>query len=91
MNIKSYSFIIKSKVSYCECTYINLCIQVDDTGTVAKEDRLKAEQTNSEAAETSTSESVPEDTSAVPINENLFVDDDLEGLDDELNDLDLDQ
>lgn len=32
-----------------------------------------------------------EGASAVPIDENLFVDDDLEGLDEELGDLGLDQ
>lgn len=59
---------------------------MDDTGTIATEDRLKAAQANGETT-------VPNeiDIAAVPINENLFVDDDLDGIDDELNDLDLDQ
>lgn len=60
--------------------------EVDDTGTVATEDRLKTAQANGEAIVTNEI-----DTAAVPINENLFVDDDLDGIDDELNDLDLDQ
>lgn len=42
---------------------------------------------NEESGENSTS---TESADAAPINENLFLDEDLEGLDDELNDLDMD-
>ncbi|XP_060535066.1 zinc finger CCCH domain-containing protein 15 homolog [Cylas formicarius] len=54
--------------------------EVDGSGTVAGEDRFA--ERNGEAG----SSNEP----AVPINENLFLDEDLDGLDDELNDLDLD-
>lgn len=60
--------------------------EVDGTGTVAPEDRLKENEVN--ASKESTPELIQD---AVPINENLFVDDDLDDIDDELNDLDLDQ
>ncbi|XP_017780346.1 PREDICTED: zinc finger CCCH domain-containing protein 15 homolog [Nicrophorus vespilloides] len=60
--------------------------EVDGSGTLAAEDRLKAEippeQTNG---------SVDEAAAAVPINENLFLEEDLDALDDELNDLDLEE
>lgn len=59
--------------------------QVDGTGTIAKEDRLKSEN---KTVENGTTENTIID---VPINENLFLDDDLEGLDEELNDLELEQ
>lgn len=64
--------------------------EVDNTGTVAEEDRwakmkaaLPTVEENGEgaaAAEPSTA------SDAAPINENLFLDEDLEGIDDELSD-----
>lgn len=66
--------------------------EVDGSGTVAAEDRLTNGQQESPPESTSnSSETVIKDAGAVPINENLFMDEDLEGLEDELNDLDLDQ
>lgn len=74
----------------------------DGSGTQALEDRLKAQQNvyngsispsengNSETDNTGLSPS-NEGASAVPIDENLFVDDDLDDLDEELGDLGLDQ
>lgn len=67
----------------------DIFFQVDGSGTIATEDRLQ-EQPNKKTNET-TSNSVIQDEAAVPINENLFQDDDLEDLEDELNDLDVDQ
>lgn len=62
--------------------------EVDNTGTVAEEDRwtkmkssLPTVEENGEAA---AEPSAPSD--AAPINENLFLDEDLEGIDDELSD-----
>lgn len=73
----------------------------DDTGTQALEDRLKTQHVyngNSSSEENGNAETGKtvqslsnEGASAVPIDENLFVDDDLDGLDDELDDLGLDQ
>ncbi|KFB42246.1 AGAP008634-PA-like protein [Anopheles sinensis] len=60
---------------------------VDDTGTVAETDRwakMAAEEASRTAAEKE-SEAAPTDDAA-PINENLFLEEDLEGLDDELSD-----
>ncbi|XP_050300953.1 zinc finger CCCH domain-containing protein 15 homolog [Anthonomus grandis grandis] len=57
---------------------------VDGSGTVAGEDRFKQ-------AEPSSSTSNTEDNAAVPINENLFLEEDLEDLDKELEDLDLEE
>ncbi|XP_066250206.1 zinc finger CCCH domain-containing protein 15 homolog [Euwallacea similis] len=54
--------------------------EVDGSGTVASEDRFK----NSTSSSSNRLEAA-----AVPINENLFLEDDLEGLDDELEDLEL--
>jgi hypothetical protein len=54
---------------------------VDNTGTVADDDRWQKMKDN---AEPSTSATVEVD--AAPINENLFLDQDLEGLDEELSD-----
>jgi hypothetical protein len=69
---------------------INIYAQADGTGTLAATDRLEklvAEQAEEEvAAAIQTTDTVD----AAPINENLFLDEDLEGLDEELNDLDLD-
>uniref|UniRef100_A0A1Q3FW82 Zinc finger CCCH domain-containing protein 15 n=1 Tax=Culex tarsalis TaxID=7177 RepID=A0A1Q3FW82_CULTA len=71
--------------------------EVDNTGTVAEEDRwakmkaaLPTVEENGEAAGGSTEPSAaPSD--AAPINENLFLDEDLEGIDDELSDDDDDE
>ncbi|XP_026487244.1 zinc finger CCCH domain-containing protein 15 homolog [Vanessa tameamea] len=62
--------------------------EVDDSGTKATEDRLhqnKKGLENGEATESNTDETSP-DSGAVPINENLFLDEDL---DEELQNLDL--
>lgn len=63
--------------------------EVDNTGTVAEEDRwqkmkanLPAENGEAEGAEATAATS----SDAAPINENLFLDEDLEGIDDELSD-----
>ena len=59
-----------------------LALQYDAGGcTIATEDRL--EKLKDSVPETETIDE------AGPINENLFLDEDLEGLDDELNDLDV--
>lgn len=58
---------------------------MDGTGTVAAEDRLKAQPPEAQS-ENATADVVD----ATPFNENLFLDEDLDGLDQELNDLDLD-
>lgn len=59
--------------------------EADGTGTVATEDRLKEVD--------ATTENVLDNTEVgvVPINENLFLDEDLDALDEELNDLDIDK
>lgn len=54
--------------------------EVDGSGTVAPEDRLIKRD-----------DSAKEDASAVPINENLFLDEDLDELDEELKGMDLNQ
>ncbi|XP_046968537.1 zinc finger CCCH domain-containing protein 15 homolog [Vanessa cardui] len=62
--------------------------EVDDSGTKATEDRLhqnKKNLENGEATESNNAETSP-DSGAVPINENLFLDEDL---DEELQNLDL--
>lgn len=77
--------------------------EVDGTGTVALSDRLQAtaaagpddDDDDDDSPPSSTSGSSGDrktngDADATPINENLFLDEDLAGLDDELNDLDLD-
>lgn len=63
--------------------------EVDGSGTVADQDRLEKikETVEEEAAATTSSADVVD---ATPFNENLFLEEDLEGLDEELNDLDLD-
>jgi hypothetical protein len=76
---------------------LNFHFQADGTGTVAMDDRFEKlkesvptttsnPQTNGidEAAGASAA-----DDEAAGFNENLFLDEDLEGLDDELNDLDI--
>ena len=64
---------------------VKINFQVDGTGTVAPDDRLQA---TSSAA---TNGAELDGASAVPINENLFLEEDLEALDEELNDLDLEE
>jgi len=65
----------------------------DNTGTIATEDRLKANVAKEQSLSSGLSNgfTVGEGSSAVPINENLFVDDDLEDLDEELDSLDIDK
>lgn len=66
--------------------------QSDNTGTVATKDRLKEENgTSLTNGKSPTEPSSNEEASAVPINENLFTEEDLEDLDEELKDLDLDE
>lgn len=62
--------------------------QVDDTGTIATEDRLKKSAADEQEAEGATGQEDVVD--ATPFNENLFLDEEvLDGLEDELNELDL--
>lgn len=66
---------------------------MDGTGTVAMTDRLHAEdksESSTTAQENGESPTNEDTVDATPFNENLFLDEDLDGLDDELNDLDLD-
>lgn len=62
--------------------------QVDGTGTIADNDRFEKLKTDLETA-SENEENATGGDNAGPINENLFLDEDLDGLDDELNDLDL--
>ncbi|XP_076668084.1 zinc finger CCCH domain-containing protein 15 homolog [Andrena cerasifolii] len=63
--------------------------EIDSTGiTVATSDRLKTNETENNEDSTVT---VGEGAAALAINENLFVEEDLEGLEDELEDLDLEE
>ncbi|CAG9828939.1 unnamed protein product [Diabrotica balteata] len=59
--------------------------EVDGTGTVATEDRFKNVQP------TTSDEKPAEGATAVAINENLFLESDLEDLDEELQELDLEE
>ncbi|CAH0548032.1 unnamed protein product [Brassicogethes aeneus] len=61
--------------------------EVDGSGTMATEDRFKKEETP--PAEVPGSDNA--ESSAVPINENLFLDEDLDALDDEIENLDLEE
>lgn len=71
--------------------------EVDGSGTVATNDRIQQMHDAQEAAKAQENDKTEEDKTensdevedAAPINENLFLDEDLEGLDDELNELDL--
>lgn len=63
-------------------------IQADNSGTVAAQDRLQSQLNEADKAPTN---GLNEEASAVPINENLFVVEDLDALDDELKDLDLEE
>lgn len=60
--------------------------EVDNSGTLAAADRLKA---NLETLPNGIT--IGDDISAIPINENLFVDDDLEDLDNELKNLEVEK
>ncbi|XP_038112427.1 zinc finger CCCH domain-containing protein 15 homolog [Culex quinquefasciatus] len=69
--------------------------EVDNTGTVAEEDRwakmkatLPTVEENGEATAAAAGSTEPSaaPSDAAPINENLFLDEDLEGIDDELSD-----
>lgn len=71
--------------------------QVDGTGTVALDDRLHGPPPPIKPAASSSSQQNGTESpdkegiaDAAPFNENLFLDEDLDGLDDELNDLDMD-
>lgn len=63
-------------------------VQADGTGTMASEDRLKnPEEGQEDGAAASAAGDVVD---ATPFNENLFLDEEvLDGLEDELNELDL--
>ncbi|XP_077264421.1 zinc finger CCCH domain-containing protein 15 homolog [Temnothorax americanus] len=64
--------------------------EIDINGiTVAAEDRLKASNATDNNKDTTVT--VDEGAVAVAINENLFVEEDLEGLEEELGDLDLEE
>lgn len=61
--------------------------EVDGSGTVASDDRLKKAEAAAAAAR---SRNAQEDVvDATPFNEDLFLDEDLGGLDDELNELNI--
>lgn len=59
--------------------------EADGTGTVATEDRLKKNDSTEKCVVSA------EDVEPVPINENLFLDEDLDALDEELKDLEIDK
>ncbi|EZA47487.1 hypothetical protein DMN91_005069 [Ooceraea biroi] len=64
--------------------------EIDTKGiTVAAADRLKAQETADDDKDATVS--AEEDGTAVTINENLFIEEDLEGLEEELGDLDLEE
>lgn len=63
-------------------------IKVDGTGTIAITNRL--EDTGSTVSATKTFHAQEDVVDATPFNENLFMDEDLDGLDDELKELDID-
>lgn len=90
--IDSYSY--ENEEDQMEYKEINLDIlgqeaqEVDGSGTKAPEDRFKDNKSDQNGTETSEE---ADGAAAVPINENLFLEEDLEGLDDELNDLELDE
>ena len=60
--------------------------QVDESGTQAINDRLKFPDGSSNNIQVN---GIGDEASAVPINENLFTEEDLDALDDELQDLEL--
>lgn len=81
-------------IEYREIDFNSLSLgEVDGTGTVATADRfhrLKEEVDGKKEDEEEGAEAI-EASDAAPINENLFLSEDLEGLDDELNELDIDK
>ncbi|XP_059610059.1 zinc finger CCCH domain-containing protein 15 homolog [Phlebotomus argentipes] len=87
-------------IEYHEIDFTSITLgEVDGTGTVATEDRFHRPQgENEDEDEEEASDDTPtegaegmEASDAAPINENLFLSEDLEGLDDELNELDIDK
>lgn len=67
---------------------------MDGSGTLATEDRLKEQETLEEeenGTEVTTNGIEDLGASAIPINENLFLEEDLDALDEELKDLDLEE
>uniref|UniRef100_A0A6B2E8P2 Zinc finger CCCH domain-containing protein 15 n=1 Tax=Phlebotomus kandelakii TaxID=1109342 RepID=A0A6B2E8P2_9DIPT len=83
-------------IEYHEIDFTSLTLgEVDGTGTVAAADRFNRVQDgeNEEEPDDSSTEGAEalEASDAAPINENLFLSEDLEGLDDELNELDIDK
>jgi hypothetical protein len=63
-------------------------LQVDNTGTIADTDRLvKLKESIAHTIVNGDVAEAADETGA--INENLFLDEDLDGLEDELNDLDV--
>lgn len=64
---------------------LGFCFQVDGTGTVAGERNFSNNSTNAQNGEGEAAQAPVDD--AAPINENLFLDECLDGIDDELNDL----
>lgn len=66
--------------------------EVNDTGTVAETDRFEKLKESTKDIDVTTPEDLPtgDQVDATPFNENLFLEEDLDGLDQELNDLDLD-
>ncbi|KAK7867739.1 hypothetical protein R5R35_002243 [Gryllus longicercus] len=60
--------------------------EVDGSGTQATEDRLKSSAVNNDCNQVNGDETA----SAVPINENLFLDDELDDLEEDIDDLSLD-
>lgn len=82
----------EEKVEYRELDMDRLAFEaseIDTSGiTVAQVDRLK---TNVETNNENSTVTVGEGAAALAINENLFKEEDLEGLEDELDDLDLEE
>ncbi|XP_053672996.1 zinc finger CCCH domain-containing protein 15 homolog [Anopheles nili] len=77
---------------YKELDLNMLCLsikEVDDTGTLADADRwekMAAEAASRTAADVESGDASGTANDAAPINENLFLEEDLEGLDDDLSD-----
>lgn len=90
--IDSYSY--DNDEDQMEYKEINLDIlgqdaqEVDGSGTLAPENRFEGRKEEENGTETSDSDGA---AAAVPINENLFLEEDLDGLDEELNDLELEE
>lgn len=83
---------IDERIEYRELDMDRLAMEaseIDTSGiTVATEDRLKS---NAQAIHENSTVTVGEGAAALAINENLFKEEDLEGLDEELDDLDLEE